>query len=121
MIDIEHTITELVTEIAQRETAQGRVAGTRERDRLEPLAGRRIVRVSVRVKPPGHLAVRLLDLVRGGRVGDAEDLVEVPLRHLGLPRIGVDLHAGRPKEGALEAVPCLEGALVTGWIEGRLG
>ena len=48
---------------------------------LEPLLGRRVVRVPVRVQLAGELAVRLLDLVVGRRLLDAEHLVGIPGGH----------------------------------------
>ena len=48
---------------------------------LEPLLRRRVVRVAVRVQLASELAVRLLDLVVGRGLRDAEHLVRVPRRH----------------------------------------
>ena len=53
-------------------------------DVLEPLLRGRVARVAVRVELAGELAVRLLDLVVGRRLRDAEDVVGirgVPLDH----------------------------------------
>src|SRR5512139_120641 len=51
-------------------------------DLLEPLLGRSVTPVGVGVELPGELAVGLLDLVRGGVLGDAERLVVVLLQEV---------------------------------------
>src|SRR5581483_3016618 len=55
---------------------------------LEALLGLLVARVLVRVIAARELAVRLLDLLLGGALGDAEDVVEAPTRarrHSALP------------------------------------
>lgn len=84
--------------------------GVRLGDFLEALRGAGVVGIGIGVVLLGQPPIGLLDLVHRGRVGDSEDLVEVPLPHLGLPRIRVDLHPRRPEKGPLEPVPDLEGA-----------
>src|SRR6266508_7048480 len=73
---------------------------------LELLLSRLVPRVHVGVVLLRELAVGLLDLVRGGGPGDAQDVVEVAVRHAGernafaggvndgLPRAGPDRGSG---------------------------
>src|SRR5918996_5161877 len=57
-------------------------------DLLEPLGGVGVVRIPVGVVLLGEPAKRLLDFVRGSRLGDAEDLIVVLLRRHWLLAIG---------------------------------
>ena len=59
--------------------------GVRLGDLLEALGRAGIVGIGVGMVLLGEPAVRLLDLGLGGRVGNAQDLVEVPLRHYACP------------------------------------
>jgi len=49
---------------------------------LELLLGVAVVRIAVRMMLHRELAIRLLYLIVGGVLGDAQNLVEISLRHI---------------------------------------
>ena len=91
------------------------------RDLLETLGGRRVVGVGVRMILLGEAPIRLLDVALTGRLGNAEDLIEVLRCHWsGLALRGVHLHPRGAHQIALEPVARLE-RRAHGVVELRLG